>query len=287
MRIAREPIQSAEDSLRCLYLQLPAFRGELHRHAHLELTWIERGQGLRWVGDSVSPFLDGDLVLLGSELPHLWASRDPASATQCRATVVQFSPDWVRRAGIPELKPLSPLLVRAAMGLEVTGSTREDVAGLMAALPGASALRRVALLMEILDRLHHGDTDLQTLAGRLPTIAASGIRPDLPRIDRVLNWIESNLAGELGVEDAAAVAHISPAAFGRFFRREVGKSFTSYVNDARCSWAALRLVQGTEPVADIAAACGFPTLSNFGEQFRRRHGVSPRVFRGRNWGYGG
>jgi AraC-like DNA-binding protein len=95
----------------------------------------------------------------------------------------------------------------------------------------------------------------------------------------VLNWIESHLADELSVESAAAMAHVSPAAFGRFFRREVGKSFTAYVNDARCGWAALRLIQGPEPIVQVAQACGFPTLSNFGEQFRRRYGVAPRDFR--------
>jgi AraC-like DNA-binding protein len=98
-------------------------------------------------------------------------------------------------------------------------------------------------------------------------------------MDRVLSWIESHLAEELSVDDAAAVAHVSPAAFGRFFRREVGKSFTTYVNDARCGWAALRLIQSPEPIAQIAQACGFATLSNFGEQFRRRYAMSPRDFR--------
>jgi AraC-like DNA-binding protein len=98
-------------------------------------------------------------------------------------------------------------------------------------------------------------------------------------LDRVLNWIEAHLADELLVDEAAAVAHVSPAAFGRFFRREVGKTFTAYVNDARCGWAALRLIQSREPIAQIAQACGFPTLSNFGEQFHRRYGMAPRDFR--------
>ena len=79
--------------------------------------------------------------------------------------------------------------------------------------------------------------------------------------------------------DAAAMAGITPAAFGRFFRREVGKSFIDFVNDARCSWAALRLLEGTEPIAEIALSCGFASLSNFGEQFRRRYRVSPREYR--------
>lgn len=309
MRIAREPIPAAEESLRCLHLQPPAFCGELHRHGHLELTWIERGQGLRWVGDSVAPFFDGDLVLLGSELPHLWASRGTGSENQpkdgpaidpefgaepeagieaippCAATVLQFPPDWARRTGLPELKAVAPLMARAAAGLEVTGATREAVQQLMAELPGASALRRVAVLVEILDRLQAGSADLRALsgtpAGATVTGASGGAAANtaLPRIDRVLNWIKANLARELRVEEAAAVAHVTPAAFGRFFRREVGKNFTAYVNDARCGWAALRLMQGAEPIAQIAEACGFPTLSNFSEQFRRRYGAGPREFR--------
>lgn len=285
MRIAREPIPAAEESVRCLHLQPPAFRGELHRHGHLELTWIERGQGLRWVGDHVAPFFDGDLVLLGSELPHLWASRGATPTQPCAATVLQFPPDWARRTGLPEFKAMAPLMARAAAGLEVTGATREAVQPLMAGLPGASALRRVAVLVEILDRLQTGTADLRVLsgtpAGAMATDAAGGATANtgLPRIDRVLTWIEANLARELRVDEAAAVARVTPAAFGRFFRREVGKNFTAYVNDARCGWAALRLMQGAEPIAHIAEACGFPTLSNFSEQFRRRYGAGPREFR--------
>lgn len=281
MRIAREPIHHADESLRCMHLVLPAFRGGLHRHGHFELTWIERGQGLRWVGDSVEPFFDGDLVLVGSETPHLWASRGRTSPLGCTATVLQFPPDWLQRCGLPELKAVAPLLSQAGPGVEVQGNTRVEVQGLLARLPGSTAQRRVAVFIEVLGCLLAGAADLRALSAPLAATRATARRagPSPKRIDRVLNWIEAHLADELSVEDAAVVAHVSPAAFGRFFRREVGKSFTAYVNDARCGWAALRLIQGREPIALIAQACGFPTLSNFGEQFRRRHGVAPRDFR--------
>ena len=281
MRITRESVHHPDESLRCMHLELPAFRGELHRHGHLELTWIERGQGLRWVGDSVEPFFDGDLVLVGGETAHLWASRGTQGPQGCAATVLQFPPDWVRRTGLPELAAVSPLLVQAAAGLEVQGRTRADVQQLLVRLPGASALHRIAVFIDVLAALTAGAADLRALSGQRPTIDPPAIDAHGAgrRIDRVLNWIESELASELRVEQAAAVAHVSPAAFARFFRREVGKSFTGYVNDARCSWAALRLAQGTEPIAQVAHACGFPTLSNFGEQFRRRFGVAPRNFR--------
>lgn len=281
MRIARESVHHPEESLRCMHLDLPAFRGGLHRHGHVELTWIEAGQGLRWVGDSVEPFFDGDLVLVGSETPHLWASHGLQAAGRCTATVLQFPPGWARRSGLPELGAVGPLLAKATAGLEIGGSTRAEVQGRLARLPTASALHRVAALIEVLATLLEGGADLRALSGPGPRAAPAeaGSLGGARRVDRVLTWIEARLDQELRVADAAAVAHVSPAAFARFFRREVGKSFTEYVNDARCSWAALRLVQGTEPVASIAQACGFPTLSHFGEQFRRRHGVSPRDFR--------
>ncbi len=281
MRITREPIHHAEESLRCLHLALPAFDGGLHRHGHVELTWIERGQGLRWVGDSVEPFFDGDLVLVGSETPHLWASRGAQPHPGCAATVLQFPPDWLQRSGLPELRAVAPLLVQAGPGVELQGATRIAVQDLLARLPGSSAQRRVAIFIEVLGCLLAGADDLRTLSA--PLQPARGAAPrggaSPQRVDRVLNWIEAHLADELSVDDAAAVAHVSPAAFGRFFQREVGKTFTAYVNDARCGWAALRLIQGPEPIAQIAQACGFPTLSNFGEQFRRRHGMAPRDFR--------
>jgi AraC-like DNA-binding protein len=276
MKIAREPIHRAEESLRCMHLALPAFRGSLHRHGHVELTWIERGQGLRWVGHGVEPFFDGDLVLVGSETPHLWASQGAQSPQGCAATVLQFPPDWPQRSGLPELRAVAPLLARAATGVEVQGRTRVEVQGLLGRLRGATPQRRVAVVIDVLGCLLDGTADLRALSATVP---AARPGPSGQRIDRVLNWIESHLADALTVDAAAAVAHVSPAAFGRFFRREVGKSFTTYVNDARCGWAALRLIQGREPIADVAESCGFPTLSNFGEQFRRRYGMTPRDFR--------
>lgn len=264
-----------------MHLALPELQGDLHRHGHLELTWIERGQGLRWVGDSVEPFFDGDLVLVGSETAHLWASRGGQGPQGCAATVVQVPPDWARRAGLPELAAVSPLFQQAVAGLEIRGGTRAAVQGLLRRLPTASALSRVAIFIDVLAVLTAASGDLRALsAQRAPAeVPAAEARGGGRRIDRVLNWIESELASELHVEQAAQIAHVSPAAFARFFRREVGKSFTAYVNDARCSWAALRLTQGAEPIAQVAHACGFPTLSNFGEQFRRRFGVAPRSFR--------
>lgn len=280
MRIIREAVRHPDESLRLLHLELATFGGGMHRHAHAELTWIERGQGLRWVGDNVEPFFDGDLVLVGGEVAHLWASRGPQPEAGCAATVLQFKPDWAASTGLPELAGAASLLSRAALGLEIRGDTRQEVQNFVLRMRHATPARRVAAFVNVLGVLMEGTADLRELSDhRLAGGPAADNRARQGRIDRVLNWIEEHLAEDLRVEHAAAVAHVTPSAFGRFFRREVGKSFTEYVNDARCGWAALQLTQNREPIAHIAQSCGFSTLSHFGEQFRRRHGMAPREFR--------
>lgn len=285
MKIERELVRHPDASMRCMQLRLAAFRGSLHRHAHAELTWIEHGCGLRWVGDSVEPFGDGDLVLLGAETAHVWLTPQGGEPQCCAATVLQFPADWAAATGLPELKGLDALMARAAHGLAIEGGTRREVLAVMPRLSELDAPRRVAVLIEVLAildaGLRHSPSELRALSAHAPDRSpdAASLTQRRQRVDRLLRWVQAHLTEELRVGDAAEIVGISPAAFARYFRREVGKGFIDFVNDARCSWAALRLLQGQEPIADIAHGCGFPTLSNFGDQFRRRYGTSPRNYR--------
>ena len=74
MRAIQEHITHPDQSFRFLRFEVDAFGGGRHRHRQLELTWVERGAGVRFVGDSAEPFADGDLVLLGANVPHTWIS---------------------------------------------------------------------------------------------------------------------------------------------------------------------------------------------------------------------
>ena len=93
MKVSKEHVTHPNQSFRLIELELAAFRGERHRHRQLELTWIEQGAGLRFVGDSVQPFESGDLVLLGPQLPHAWVSAAEQTGQRHAATVLQFGPE--------------------------------------------------------------------------------------------------------------------------------------------------------------------------------------------------
>jgi AraC-like DNA-binding protein len=282
MRVIEEQIRHPDRTFRFLRFEIDAFVGERHRHRQLELTWIEAGVGLRFVGDDVSPFAAGDLVLLGSNVAHSWvSSKRRGVAAPAAATVIQFAPELLSLPQLPELARLGPLAARARYGLVIMGRSRELIVDVLARMRTAGTIARLAGWVEILGLLDAYGRDFRTLASRpsrSPSVPAAA-PPETRRIDQTLDWIRRHLARELTVADAARIAHVTPAAFSRFFHREVGKTFTRYVNDVRCSEACLKLRLGGRPVAAVASECGYTTLSHFNRQFRLRHGMSPREFR--------
>ena len=279
MRVIHERVTHPDQSLRFLRFEVDAFRAERHRHRQLELTWIERGVGIRYVGDSVAPFEDGDLVLLGVDLPHAWVSAMAQPGRSSVASVIQFPVTLLEQPMFPELVSARPLADRATRGLQVLGSTAAAVRGVFGAMATADRYGQLAGLVQILGLLSPRPGDLVPIAASpMRTRAAAGSER---RIDRVTEWVARDLRRELRIRDAARLAGVSSAAFSRFFRREAGKPFSTYVNDVRCGEACLKLRQSRKPIAVIAAECGFASISHFNRQFRQRLGVTPRHYRQR------
>ncbi len=281
MNIIEEHISHPNTSLRLLKLELDGFRHGRHRHHHLELTWVEAGEGLRFIGDSVEAFHAGDMVLVGSRVPHAWVSTEAHIGLRHAATVLQFTPEVLKQGSLPELAHALPLVQLVGRGVLIVEPCRSEVIALLRNLAGAGALARLAGLFAILDCLVTHQAALVPIATRPLLIAEGGPQATLQerRIDRVILWIHQHISQELQVAEAARLMHVTPAAFSRLFTREVGKNFTDYVNDIRCGEAQLRLRHSDLPVAVVAQQCGYQTMSHFNKQFLLRTGVTPRAFR--------
>ena len=280
MKVFKERVVHPHESFRFMHMKLERFNGERHRHPQAELTWVVQGAGVRFVGDSAAPFEDGDLVLVGPDVPHLWVSHADDVGKPHELCVAQFPANLLETLSVPEWGDVSDLLRRASQGLVIQAPVRSEVQGLLLRMQAEQGLTRLALLLQILGLLVKHPSALQTLSSA-SVVVASGRGSDQTdrRIDRVVRWIQDNLAQNLRIEDAAAQVHVSPAAFSRFFRRSLGKTFTEYVNDLRCTEAAIQLRKTDKPVATVALDCGFTTMSHFNRQFLLRHGQTPRRYR--------
>jgi len=265
-------------ALRCHQRLSRWFAFGWHFHPELELTYIVRGAGQRFIGDSIAPYRDGDLTLIGANLPHTWASVPPQGRRMHEALFAQFRDTFLGAEFLtrPEAAGIARLFKRAAQGLYVFGRTRTEVGQRMRPLYESGGLERIYRLLEILDLLSRSK-ELKPLAskGYAPLLLTSEAR----RIDEVCRFINENHARELGQPAAAAVAHLSASAFSRYFRRHMGKSFKAYLNEVRVGNACRILSESERKVAEIAFAVGFGNLSNFNRRFVEIKGLSPREYR--------
>lgn len=250
----------------------------LHYHPEIELTLILKGHGMRFVGDSVLPFAEGDLCLLGANLLHTWYTGQTPQPTEC--IVIQFHPDLVARMGQmwPELRRLSPMAARCAPGLSFRGAARKRATALlmdMAQSPAGSAAR-VGLFLQALEVLHHA-RDAQPLSSSAPPPQQTD--PTLGRFQRIMDTLHRQMPHPPPQSAMADLAQMTPAGFSRFFRRMVGRGYVDYVNAWRIGLACRQLLQTDLPVTQIAFDCGFENLSNFNRRFQQYKQTTPRAYR--------
>jgi AraC-like DNA-binding protein len=251
-----------------------------HHHPEFEITLVKRGGTERWVGDKLTPLKPGDLILLGSDLPHDFRN-DHAPGRRLRkveAIVVQFMPhllgaDWLQH---PSMRPVRELFQRAQLGLEVRGAARRRASRQVMQISKAKGLRRVVLLLELLDDLARSK-ELREIAS--PGFHAATGAASSDRLGTVLAHIEEHLTEPIYVPVLAAMSGLSESAFSRLFKSCTNRTVPQYVNELRIARACRLLAETDQTVSQIADACGYPTPAHFQRQFHRHQNRSPLVYR--------
>lgn len=99
------------------------------------------------------------------------------------------------------------------------------------------------------------------------------------KLKRVVDYVESHLETNIGLEDIARAAELSPYHFSRVFKLTTGETPYHYLRSRRLDRARKLLATGSLPLAELALACGFANQSHFTAAFTREMGMSPGRFR--------
>lgn len=262
---------------------LPNFGTVWHYHPELEFHYIIRGKGVRFVGDNVSNFNEGELLLLGEGLPHMWRCneayfrRDPNVSAE--AIVVQFLPSFLGNDFLHtrECAPLLRLFDKARLGLVIHGTTRERIVRLMKESVSAEGLKRVVLILSMLDVLADS-VEHESIASR--PWGGSSEKEDVERIDRVYRFVLENYQHSVSLEEVASVANLSQTSFCRYFKTMAKKTFHDFLTEVRISHAKRMLIEDPEATTEaVCYECGFNNRSNFYGHFKRITGFTPLEYR--------
>jgi AraC family transcriptional regulator len=112
-----------------------------------------------------------------------------------------------------------------------------------------------------------------------PLPAADRIYLSPPKLKRVLDFIETHLHANVGLDDLAQAAGLSANHFLRVFKLATGETPYHYLRARRLEKACSLLAENDMPLAELALECGFANQAHFTAAFSREVGISPGRYR--------
>jgi AraC-like DNA-binding protein len=122
---------------------------------------------------------------------------------------------------------------------------------------------------------------LRFLAQSMPALDAALRRGGgaKQRFDEIISRMPDTELVQHSSQELAQLCGCTPRHFNRLFRRRFGTPTRARQTELRLLKARQLLETSAEPVAHIAADCGYHSLSLFNSLFRRRFGMSPSEWR--------
>ncbi|WP_010587531.1 helix-turn-helix domain-containing protein [Schlesneria paludicola] len=248
--------------------------GRWHSHPEMEFTIFQRGSGTRYVGDHVGTFGELDCVLLGGDLPHCWMEAERTDGYVLQFQLPAEHPLY-RLGGAEELQRL---FYSARRGIHYRFSIARRALVLLEAMATRSSLARAGLLLELLALLHDAPRSQTTLLSR-GQIRVGVNEATRPCLEAVVQWMLEHFTKPIELEEAIKRSAMSRATFYRQFLKQTGKTFHTFLTDARLVHAHQLLTQSQRGIAEIAYASGFGSLTRFNAAFREKFAKSPREVR--------
>lgn len=123
------------------------------------------------------------------------------------------------------------------------------------------------------------DERVRPLTSGLEPSAQDSPVPQSSAVYPAVCYIHTHPGQSLSMNEMADLCHLSPSYFSRLFHREVGESFTDYVNRQKIQLAKTQLRSTTKSISQISAELGYVNTSHFINLFKRYEGITPSVYR--------
>lgn len=263
-------------------MNVPFFYNPYHFHPELELTYISKGTGTRYIGDNIERFSEGDLVLVGPNLPHLWKNDkvyyEGNPEVQARAIVIQFTENFLGNTiwELLEMRKIKRMLKSSEQGLKIQNTRQKEIVDLMHKMIDQSGAEEIISLLTILNIISE-DRSIKPLSGK--TYSGISTHSKLERINAVFAFISKNFSENITLEETAEVANMSPTAFCRYFKTHTNKTFSSFLLETRIHHCCKLIMNEDTNISEIAFESGFNSLSYFTKQFKKLIGMTPSEYK--------
>lgn len=261
---------------------MPHFYNYLHRHNEVQLTWIIDGNGTLIAGNYMQAFHSGDIYIIGSNQPHIFKS-DPSyfekkNKKTVTALTIFFNPlgPLKNLLLLPELDTAGKFVQAMHTGLQVPAGKQAEIAAAMLKVHDSKQAGRISSFIELLQQLAE-ISDIKVLS----TIRADHhfTEQEGLRMNDVYQYTMDNYSGDINLKKVSSIAHLTPQAFCRYFKKHTRKTYITFLNEIRINAASKKLVAGNyDSIAALAFEAGFSSIVSFNRVFKKTTGMSPRQY---------
>ena len=257
---------------------VPSINNKWHYHPEVELIHFEKGSGTQFIGDNIRQFNTGDIVMVGSYLPHYWRFDDVYFSRENNAEVdirvAHFCENFWGNdfLQLPENKMIKTVLEKARRGIQITGKAKKTIAEIMGRLLVAEGAKRILLLIEVLNAIAECDqADSLSSIGFSPNVEES--RND--SINVIYEYSLANFKNKIHMDELAELAGVSPNSFCRYFKSRTHKTYSKFLLEIKVGHACKLLIENRLPLKQLCYESGFNNFANFHKYFKRITGKSP------------
>ncbi|WP_291865734.1 AraC family transcriptional regulator [Maribacter sp.] len=249
-----------------------SFYDKLHQHEEIQISLIIQGKGKLIIADSIHPFTNGDIFIIGSQCPHLFQNTNKSLSKVAMISIFFTKNSFGKQFFlIPEMKEIRSFFEQSDKGFSPI-SKISSINKLILSLPKANPFDRFLTFFKLLKKLRKCKT--KTLTHFVYPKEISNNEGN--RMQLVYTFVLDNFQNEISLEHIAHLAYMTPNSFCRFFKQRTNKTFFQFLIELRVEHACqlLNSPKG-KSISEISFASGFKSISNFNRKFKSIKGVTP------------
>ncbi len=155
--------------------------------------------------------------------------------------------------------------------------------------------KQIIFHMQEIITLYHASTDCASLSIKihilhilellfqyhyfLKNTSFSKKEDSLNKLKQVIEYIHNNITNTISLQTLSEICFMSSNYFCHYFKKEIGKTPISFINEYRIEKACEMLSECNLPISNIALSVGFDNFSYFIRKFREYKGITPKEYR--------
>ncbi|RPD99991.1 AraC family transcriptional regulator [Aureibaculum marinum] len=252
------------------------FYDKLHQHEEIQLSLIVEGQGTLIIGDTINYYNAGDILIIGSNLPHVFKSDIKASETSEMLTLffteTSFGEHFFH---LEPLKEAASFFKRSKYGFKIK-SNKKQLRKLFKRLENNTKFNQFLLFLKILKLCSTANyTSLSSFLYNKKYSENEG-----KRLRDVFEYTMTHFEQNISLDSVSSIANMTKNAFCKYFKKRTNKTYFQFLTELRVEHACKLLIHNKElHITEIAYQSGFKNISNFNRQFKLLKQATPSDFR--------